>query len=383
MKSKRVNEIDLLRFLAALAVVFFHYAFRGYAADDRSIMPYPLLAPIAKYGGFGVELFFLISGFVILMTASRGSVRNFAISRFVRLYPAFWACCTISFVLIVLLGNGRYSASLGQYLVNMTMLSGFVGVPSIDGVYWSLFIEMQFYALVAALLVLGRIHQAQLFLVLWLAATVALEVFPIHHLRFLLITDYAVYFIAGAMAYLVWSRGVSVLRLVVIGSCLLVAIHQAFEGIPGFERHYQTRMDRFVVASIIVSFFVVLMAVALRLTGTWGQRRWLLLGALTYPLYLVHQYVGFMIFNAAYPAIDKHLLFWGTVLLMLGIAYAVHDLVERRYSPSLKSACEWLWDGSKVQLLRLRVLLPRVLRLRGHLPPRIPLTRTVRDRRID
>jgi len=373
MQSKRVNEIDLLRFLAAVVVVLFHYAFRGTAADDRTTMAYPLLAPVAKYGYLGVELFFLISGFVILMTASRGSLRNFTISRIVRLFPAFWACCTISFVAILVLGGSRYSATLGQYLVNMTLLSGFVGVPSIDGVYWSLFIEMQFYALVAVLLVLGRIHQAQLFLTLWLAATVALEIVPINRLRFLLITDYAVYFIAGATAFLVWSRGVSVFRLALIGCCLLIAIHQAFEAIPGFERYYQTRMDRFVVAGIIVSFFVVLMAVALRLTGTWGQRRWLMLGALTYPLYLIHQYVGFMIFNVAYPAIDKHLLFWGTVLLMLAVAYAVHHLVERRYSPGLKTVCERLWDGSNAQLLRLR----------GYLPARFPLSRTVRERRVD
>src|SRR3954467_14113203 len=55
--STRVNEIDLLRFLAALAVVFYHYAFRGYAADNMTVMPYPLLAPAAKYGYLGVDLF--------------------------------------------------------------------------------------------------------------------------------------------------------------------------------------------------------------------------------------------------------------------------------------------------------------------------------------
>ncbi|MDD5250387.1 MAG: hypothetical protein PHY45_15495, partial [Rhodocyclaceae bacterium] len=54
----RVNEIDLLRFVAALSVVFFHYSFRGYAADAMSVMPYPLLAPFSKYGYLGVELFF-------------------------------------------------------------------------------------------------------------------------------------------------------------------------------------------------------------------------------------------------------------------------------------------------------------------------------------
>ena len=112
MKNTRVNEIDLLRFFAALAVVFFHYSFRGYAADAMSIMPYPLLASLSKYGYLGVELFFMISGFVILMTAANGSLRSFAISRIVRLYPAFWACCTVTFF-----GNSRHwrASLLGIY----------------------------------------------------------------------------------------------------------------------------------------------------------------------------------------------------------------------------------------------------------------------------
>lgn len=57
MINRRLKELDLLRFLAAIAVVFFHYAFRGYAKGDMSAMPYPLLAETAKYGYLGVELF--------------------------------------------------------------------------------------------------------------------------------------------------------------------------------------------------------------------------------------------------------------------------------------------------------------------------------------
>lgn len=369
-QTNRVNEIDLLRFLAALVVVFFHYAFRGNAADDRSIMAYPLLAPVAKYGYLGVELFFLISGFVILMTASRGSLRNFAVSRFVRLYPAFWACCTLTFVAILAIGGGRYSASLGQYLVNMTMLSGFVGVPSIDGVYWSLFIELQFYAMVALVLVLGRIHQATTFLVLWLLATVALEIVPIGRLRFVFITDYAAYFIGGAMAFLVWSRGLSTLRVAVFIACLLIALHQSLDGIPAFEKQYATSMSPWVVGGIIVSFFAAMMAVALRRTGSFGRRRWLVAGAMTYPLYLIHQNVGFMIFNAAYPAINRHVLFWGTVLLMLAISYAVHVLIERRFSPRLKLFVERAWDRAAAWLLQLR----------GQLHGRLAEGKVIRDR---
>ncbi len=85
----RISELDLMRFCAALAVVFFHYAFRGFWADHVSKMPYPWLAPVAKYGHLGVELFFMISGFVILMTATNHTVRGFVVCRMVRLYPAF------------------------------------------------------------------------------------------------------------------------------------------------------------------------------------------------------------------------------------------------------------------------------------------------------
>jgi peptidoglycan/LPS O-acetylase OafA/YrhL len=57
MSKTRVNEIDLLRFFAALLVVLFHYSFRGVSADGMSKVSYPLLAPISKYGYLGVELF--------------------------------------------------------------------------------------------------------------------------------------------------------------------------------------------------------------------------------------------------------------------------------------------------------------------------------------
>ncbi len=58
MTNTRVNEIDLLRFIAALAVVFFHYSFRGYAADDMSAMPLLPLVSFSKYGHLDVNLFF-------------------------------------------------------------------------------------------------------------------------------------------------------------------------------------------------------------------------------------------------------------------------------------------------------------------------------------
>jgi len=60
-------EIDLLRFLAAIAVLFYHYTFAGFE-DNPNLVPveYPFLAEFTRYSYLGVNLFFLISGFVIL-----------------------------------------------------------------------------------------------------------------------------------------------------------------------------------------------------------------------------------------------------------------------------------------------------------------------------
>jgi peptidoglycan/LPS O-acetylase OafA/YrhL len=363
MKHERVNELDLLRFVAALAVVLFHYAFRGHAADALSALSYPLLEPIARYGYLGVDLFFLISGFVILMTAASGNLGSFAVSRIVRLYPAFWVCCTLTFAAIAA-ADAQRSVSLGQYLVNMTMLGEFLGVPAVDGVYWSLAIEFKFYALVAVVLALGRVHQAQAFLVLWLIATALLIELPIGILRSVLLTDYASYFIAGAMSFLVWSQGMTPLRLGVILAAWPIALYQAVGVIPRFEEHYRSHLNGYAVSGIVTAFFVVMLLVATRRTGYWGRRRWLTIGALTYPLYLLHQNIGYLAFNAGYASLNTHLLLWGTVALMLAAAYAVHVLIERRIAALLKRLLNAALDSGL-----LRRLQGRLSRLLGRQSP--------------
>src|SRR5436189_153841 len=96
MNLRRLYEIDLFRFLSAAAVVLFHYTynFQHIAPADMMAFPYFSWAPVTKYGYLGVHLFFMVSGFVVLMSAAQGSARRFVTSRAVRLLPAFWVCCT-------------------------------------------------------------------------------------------------------------------------------------------------------------------------------------------------------------------------------------------------------------------------------------------------
>lgn len=340
MSRMRVNELDLLRFLAALMVVFYHYAFRGRAADDLSVMPYPWLSGVAQYGYLGVELFFLISGFVILMTAASGSMRAFVISRFVRLYPAFWAACTLTALVTLLLGGERFHVTLTQYLVNMTMLSGFVGVRSIDGAYWSLFVELRFYALIAVVLLLGQIKRIQPLLIGWTVATAALEFVPVGLLRNVLIYEYAPYFIAGATFYLVRASGMTTQRAGLLLANLALALRHSLAALPDLDKHYGVHNDPVVVGVAVVVFFAVMLAVSTGRTGPLGRRTWVTLGALTYPLYLIHQNLGYMLFNALYPAVSPHVLLWGAVALMCVGARVLNTQVEGRTAKPLKAALE-------------------------------------------
>jgi len=332
----RANEIDLLRFIAAVAVVLFHFCFRGYAASGLTIMPYPLLAPYAKYGYLGVELFFMISGFVILMTASSGNIRQFVASRIARLYPAYWVCCTVTF--IAGLALAYQPATIFQYVSNLTMLNGFVGIRYIDGSYWSLAVEMKFYVLVGVLLACGQIRNAENWVLAWLAITLGLSVVPLAFLTDFLFVGYAPYFIAGASLFLVWSEGMTIRRAAVIFASWLLALHHAVVESEQRQVIFHQFFSPVVVVSTITAFFIVLLMVALRRTGPLGRRNWMTLGALTYPLYLIHHNLGFSLFNLAYPRLNAHVVLWGTVAFMLGVAYSVNVFVERRYSATLKAA---------------------------------------------
>ena len=335
-----MNEIDLLRFIAAMSVVLFHYGFRGHAADALSAMPYPLLAPAAKYGYLGVELFFMISGFVILMTAAAGNVRQFVTSRVVRLYPAFLACCALTYALTLMIGAPVFAVTPRTFLYNLTMFAGFFDIPNVDGSYWSLFVEIRFYALVAVVLLARQIHRAELLLGAWLAASIGLEFVHVGRLSVLLITEYSAYFIGGAVCFLVWRDGPSLSRAAMIAGSWMLAIRQSVAPLGEIGRRYGSPMSPLVVSAAVTACFAVMLLVAVRRTGAIGRRQWLVAGAVTYPLYLLHQNIGFMLFNAAYPAVNAHLLMWGTVVGVIGIAYAVHQFVERPSASGLKRLFE-------------------------------------------
>ncbi len=107
-------------------------------------------------GRIGVVVFFLVSGFVVpfsIRADSTAPVQGFAIRRLFRIFPAYWLSVPLAAFAFFWAAGSPFSTR--ELLVNLTLLQDIVGVRPAEGVYWTLLVELVFYALCIVLL-LGR-----------------------------------------------------------------------------------------------------------------------------------------------------------------------------------------------------------------------------------
>ena len=332
----RFYEIDLLRFLAALSVLFFHYTFCGYAAANMTVLSFNHLGSFTRYGYLGFHLFFMISGFVILLSAYNKTGLDFIISRMLRLYPAYWFCVTLTFITILVLGGSRYQASISQYLVNLTMIQKFLKTTSIDPVYWTLMVELKFYFIIFILIYLKQLHRINLFLGLWVGLSLIMTRYNIKYLNALLIPEYSCYFIAGSCFYLLYRERNIIYYSTLIFITYLLALHNAFIVLPPMGKYYNVEFNSMIISLYISCFYIIFYLISFGMTSKLNSKHYLFFGSLTYPLYLIHQIIGFMLFNYLFTYLNKYLILLSVTSIMLLIAYAINKLIEKRYSNKFK-----------------------------------------------
>ena len=73
------------------------------------------------------------------------SLNRFVISRITRLYPVYWVSVILTFSLIKLFDFNEYNLSFSDLAFNLTMFQNYFGIKNVDGVYWTLFVENNFY----------------------------------------------------------------------------------------------------------------------------------------------------------------------------------------------------------------------------------------------
>ncbi|WP_336204396.1 acyltransferase family protein [Nonomuraea sp. LPB2021202275-12-8] len=336
-RSDRLYELDGLRLVAALCVVLFHYTFSAPAGKITTVA-YPEMAGWTQYGYLGVDLFFLISGFVVLMSAWGRSPRRFAVSRLARLYPAYWVGIAVTTLVTVTLGAGMFDISAGQVLVNLTMFQAVPNVANVDVVYWTLWAEMRFYFLIAVLTFVGMTKNRVLAGMWgWLALTFLFEAGLLPPIADLVLqSEFSHYFIAGMALYLLHAFGLNWQIALILPLCLGNAVYRAIGYADAVGRRYSVEYDPVVITLVVVAVFLVMTLIALRLLRPLA-RPWLVTaGALTYPLYLLHAHVGSILINRLADSVDRYALLAGLVAVMLLAAWIVHRYVERPVAPLFK-----------------------------------------------
>jgi len=334
----RLHELDLLRGLACLMVVGFHYLYRGPVAGWSPVVPWAGFAEIARYGYFGVHLFFIISGFVILMSARHASAREFVASRVARLYPAYWPAVLLTWGLMNATHFVEAPLSVRDLLVNLTMFPQWFHIEFVDGVYWTLAVELQFYLLVWLVLKFGMMGKVQALLGWWLLIAALNLLRPISYLEIWLAARWAPFFCFGALVFLQRVDGFSWQR----AALMLLAYGLAIDGVWGAvvqARHPELVADSPLLACLLVTgFFAAFWWIG---TGrgrlpAWSWVTWA--GALTYPVYLVHQNVGYVLLGQLTSSgwsVESALLVVLSAVFVT--AWLLHMCAERPLAPRLKA----------------------------------------------
>ncbi|WP_448330196.1 acyltransferase family protein [Streptomyces sp. DSM 41534] len=341
----RLRALDGLRLLAALMVAAYHYGGRdgeitqAWGSSPRT--QFPTLSSYFAYGCLGVQIFFVISGFVICMSGWGRPLRSFFASRVSRLYPAYWVAIILVTGVFALPWVAYKAVSPSDALVNLTMLQQPLGVDRVLGVCWTLWAELRFYALFALFVVLpgATRHRVVLFCAVWTLGSAFAEASDLPLLDVVLMPEYSSYFIGGMGIYLLHRFGHDALAWGIIGISFLIGQHYAIRELwhPANVDAFSYRSATAIIAVVAFGYVAVTLIALGKLN--WANWRWLTVaGALTYPFYLVHEHLGWVAVWAFHQklGIPSYGAFALTVLVMLGLAWVLYRYVEQRLTPMIK-----------------------------------------------
>jgi peptidoglycan/LPS O-acetylase OafA/YrhL len=315
MGEGRNETVDALRALAALSVCLFHFT------SGERFSAGSFLAPIGSYGWLGVEVFFVISGFIVPYAMWRAGYTlsawpAFMAKRLIRLEPPY----LVSILVVMALWVASTKApgfrgqpidwSLAQIAGHVGYLNAVLGMPWLNPVYWSLAIEFQFYILIG--LAMPALVAAPMMVRLAAVAGLVGLQFALPGASAATIIPALPYFAAGLLTFLLAAGllrpALYWLALALLGAFLLL-----------------TRDWAEAIAAIGPAAAIA----AVRLPRM-GVIAWL--GAISYSLYLLHIPVGGRVINLATRVSDSPLFEVLTVVsayaLAIGAAAVLYAWVE-------------------------------------------------------
>jgi peptidoglycan/LPS O-acetylase OafA/YrhL len=317
----RILELDALRGIAALVVVVFHFSFK---LSDKIDF---------HWGITGVDLFFMISGFVILLTLKHTKTwKIFLVNRFSRLYPTYWTCVTITATFLLIFGDGIKLKLLTLYLTNMTMFQLYFLQSNLDPPYWTMIIEMLFYMYMLFIFLIKELDRIEpisvglLFFVFVYALLSAL--YPKAHLQnnvsyYIPIVNHFPLFCSGIVFYNIKFTGATKRRYFYLALCFIAQLCIFNAG--GRSRYFVSIYE---YVAILAIYFGLVYLFAVNKLKFIVNRVTLFFGNLSFSLYLIHQTIGWAIIVFLRQYIHWSFAFAIALLLVILLAYFINRLVE-------------------------------------------------------
>ena len=296
--ASRLPELNWIRGLSAILVILYHYTTR-YQSLFELDESWPLNFP---WGCGAVNTFFLLSGFLTAMTfREETKFVDYAKKRLVRLYPAYWTCVILTSIVMLLAWNERF-VGLPNLLVNLTMLQGFLGVTPVDGAYWTLMYELQFYIYVAAILFIRKGKWLRPLVFIGVAMSIVLHVLApsmgqsvIYKLcHFAILREYGISFFGGILLCFVRKRRGDIASYIGILCCLILSYFQ--HTFTYFCFYIATSVILFLVNILHTERYPTYVLTVEKLDKTW-LRGLSFVAKISFPLYLIHQNIGIAILS--------------------------------------------------------------------------------------
>lgn len=333
LERSKIGSINTLRFIAALGVMMYHFTFVFYNLG-KTYVDLPVFRYLFQYGYLGVDLFFIISGFVISLSVEGRNTYGFIKSRLGRLYPIFWISAIIT-SLFLLFGGYLIESNMswGRFLTNMTMiptiLFGKDMIDFLDGSYWTLAIEMKFYFIIFLLLLFRQIKKIEYYAIPLSVITLFLA-FSMD-LRADSDLIWIPNFIAGVLFYRIYKHGLNNWRIFGLLSTLLSSLIFATNRIPDLSNLYKTAFTSTSISIYILLFYIIFLLISLNKIKIANNKYINILGLLTYPVYLLHQQIAKILFTYAdIKNIPLYVSFISITLFIFILSYVVHKVFERR-----------------------------------------------------
>ena len=343
--GNRIEVLDSFRFFAILSVILYHFYSRWTPPrSEINLYPYGGSLNYFNYGYLGVEFFFVISGFVIAFTLQKTSrFSDFLKKRFIRLFPAMLICSLITFTIFLLhdkenlfprsheLKNLGFSLTfLGPDLINKFSAPHGLYLTYINGSYWSLWPEIQFYLLAS---IIYYLNPKKFFISFFIISVFLFTLnFISHNLHdtntakgladgffikkyttfteLFSLNQFILWFLMGVLFFQIHSKKSVQWAL---KGLLVVVLLQVYD-----SERWQIGLSVLIVTGV----FLIFLYFPDRLKFL-RNKIFVAIGAASYSLYLIHENIGVLLINKYADSFGRLSFLFPIVIIILLISFSV------------------------------------------------------------